>query len=327
MRVAAPAHILIALLAVLVLAGCSTPATSTGSSLPFATRRASLPASGSIPKDALIAVDIANGSLGYWPIKKSGGMSLQPLTASLGIAGGYSMAANGDTMIIANYSPPEVITYNLHSKSESTMADPYGDPFDVAVDTHGNIYAMNETNVAVYKVGSSSPAELSCSKMTISESIAVDNEGDIFVDGYGKHFQGVIEYAAGSSTCTVPHLRHSRGYVAGVGVDPSTDDLIVIDDPDLCAGGDEGRMIIYPKPYAVSTSRRHTLSAQYCTGGFRLDKKSTHIFYADATVSAAFPLIEEAKYPSGKFVATYENGYSSGGDFGGFTTIPNALPN
>lgn len=330
MRIAAQAHILVAVLTVLVLAGCSTPSASTRSDLPFATARAGHAASGSLPKRALITVDTVNGSLAYWPITKSGGTTLQPLTGPLGLQGGYSMAANGDTMIVANYSPPEIVTYNLETQSESTMADPYGNPFDVAIDAHGNVYAMNLTNVAVYKAGSSSPAELSCSKMSVSESIAVDNEGDVFVDGYGgskSHFQGVVEYPAGSNTCTVPHLRHSRGYVAGVGVDPRTDDLIVVDDPDDCAGGDEGRMIIYPKPYEQRTSRRHTLYADYCSGGFRLDKSSTHIFYSDATVSAGYPLIEEAEYPSGKYVATYENGYYSGGGFGGFTTIPNRLPN
>ncbi len=330
MRVAAPAHILVAILAALYLAACSAQSASTNSNLPLTTSLASRTASKSLPNRALIAFDTENGSLAYWPIKRGGGTTLQPLTGSLGIESGYSMAANGHTIIIANYSPPEIVTYDLDTQSESTMGDPYGNPFDVAIDTRGNIYAMNAANVAVYKAGSSTPEELSCSKMQLSEAIAVDNEGDLFVDGYGgskSHFQGVVEYSSGSTTCTVPHLRHSLGYVAGVGVDPKTDDLIVIDDPDDCAGGDEGRMVIYPKPYDESTSQRHTLYASYCSGGFRLDKTSAHIFYSDATVSAGYPLIDEARYPSGKYVGTYENGYYSGGNFAGFMPIPNRLPN
>ena len=327
MRVAAPAHVLVTLLAALCLISCASPPSSTNSGLPSTTAKSTHRPSGSIPSRALIAFDTQNGSLAYWPIEKGGGTKLQPLTGPLGIDDGYAMAANGDTMIIANYSPAEIVTYNLDTQSESTMSDPYGNPFDVAIDKNGNIYAMNTTNVAVYKSGSSNPAELTCSKMQVSEAIAVDNEGDVFVDGYGTRFQGVVEYAAGSSTCTVPHLRRSRGYVAGVGVDPKTDDLIVVDDPDDCAGGDEGRMVIYSKPYDERTSKRHTLSASYCSGTFRLDRSSRHIFYADATVSAGYPLIEEARYPSGKYVGTYDNGYSSGGDFAGFMTIPNRLPN
>jgi hypothetical protein len=329
MRAAAPAHILVAILAVLFLAACSARTAPPGSALPFTTTSEGRHAGGTIPGRALIAFDTENGSLAYWPIKKGGGTALQPLTGGLGIDAGYSMAANGHTIIIANYSPPEIVTYDLATQSESTMNDPYGNPFDVAVDTHRSIYAMNVTNVAVYKAGSSSPTELSCSKMQVSEAIAVDNEGDVFVDGYGgskSRFQGVVEYASGSTTCTVPHLRRSLGYVAGVGVDPKTDDLIVIDDPDDCAGGDEGRMVIYPKPYDASTSQRHTLDASYCSGGFRLDKDSKHIFYSDATVSAGYPLIDEARYPSGRYVGTYENGYYSGGGFAGFVPIPNRLP-
>jgi hypothetical protein len=50
-------------------------------------------------------------------------------------------------------------------------------------------------------------------------------------------------------------------------------------------------------------------------------------FYADSTVSAGFPLVDQAKYPSGKYETQYSNGYSSSGFFAGFTTIPNTLPN
>jgi hypothetical protein len=314
-------------IAAFLIAGCTNGSSSSYSLPPNAGSDAAHPSPKSLPSQALIAFDTANGSLGYWPIKKGGGKTLQPLTGPLGVDGGYAMAANGDTVIIANYSPAEIVTYDIDTQAESTMHDPYGNPLDVAVDTQGDIYAMNTASVAVYKVGSSQPSKLSCSYMSISEAIAVDNEGDVFVDGYGSSFQGVVEYASGSSSCKIPHLRKSLGYVAGVGVDPKTDDLIVVDDPDLCAGGLEGRMIIYPKPYEQRTSRRHVLSATYCAGIFRLDASSTHIFYADATVSDAFPLIDQARYPSGTYEGQYENGYYSGGNFSGFTTIPNTLPN
>lgn len=290
--------------------------------------RAARVASPASSTPALIAFDTLNGSLGYWPIQHGGGETLQPLSGSLGIHNGYALAANSNVVIVANYQPAEIVTYNVRTKAQASMNDPYGDPYDVAVDKKGTIYAMNVASVAVYAKGSSQPSELTCSYITTSEAIAVNNERDVFVDGYGPQgFQGVIEYAAGSTNCTEPRLRATRGYIGGVGVDPKTDDLIVVDDPDFCAGGLEGRMIIYPKPYRQRTSIRRILSATYCAGTFRLDAASRHIFYSDATVSAGFPLIDQARYPSGKYEGQYENGYYSGGNFAGFTTIPNALPN
>ncbi len=313
-------------LSVALLAGCG------GSAAPDA----GIPANGSqyvhvrpatLQKPALITFDDNTNGLAYWHIQHNGTMTLQSLSGSLGISNVYGMAADGDTVILANHSPAEIVTYNIDTQAETTLSDPYGNPNDVAVDRHGNIYALNTASVTVYKVGSASASELTCSRVTVGEAIAVNNEGDVFVDGYGPRFQNVIEFPAGSTKCTVPHLRKSLGYVAGVGVDPKTDDLIVVDDPDDCAGGLEGRMIIYPKPYDQHTSKRRVLSANYCSGNFRLSADSTRIFYADASVSAGIPIIDQARYPSGKYEGQYWLGYYSSVYFSGFTTIPNTLPN
>jgi hypothetical protein len=119
-----------------------------------------------------------------------------------------------------------------------------------------------------------------------------------------------------------------RGYIGGIGVNPNTDALIVVDNPNLCAGGLEGRMIIYPKPYLERNSRRRNLNATYCAGGFRLSSTSSLIFVSDTTVSAGYPLIDQRTYPSAKNEGVYGAGqFGSGGAFGGFTTIPNTLPN
>jgi hypothetical protein len=69
------------------------------------------------------------------------------------------------------------------------------------------------------------------------------------------------------------------------------------------------------------------LGATYCAGGVRLDAQSEHIFEADATVSAGFPLLDQSRYPSAKSEGVYQNGDYSNGNFSGFTTIPNRLPN
>jgi hypothetical protein len=311
-----------------LLPGCSGPATPSANPTLGGSQKI-LPSTSSLQKPALLTFDANNDTLAYWHVQRNGSMKLQSISGSLGISNVYALAADGDTVIVANYSPAEIVTYKLDTQTEATMSDPYGGPVDVAVDRHGNIYALNLADVVVYKAGSSKPTELTCSSIDVGEAIAVNNEGDVFVDGYGPDgsFQGVVEYPKGSGTCSIPHLRKSRGYIAGVGVDPKTDDLIVVDDPDYCAGGLEGRMVIYPKPYDQRTSRRRVLSATYCAGTFRLDGDSTRIFYSDATVSDGLPIIDQARYPSGKFEGQYWLGYYSSVYFSGITTIPNTLPN
>jgi hypothetical protein len=315
-------------LAVVLIAGCGGNATTPNvSGIPSGIPQGSHRATASLTTPALITFDPQTGGLAYFKIEHNGSQSLNPFTSSLGISAAYALASDGDVVIIASYSPAAIVTYNVDTKAETTMSDPYGEPFDVAVDKHGNIYAMNLASVSVYKAGSSTPTELTCSYVNTSEAIAVNNEGDVFVDGYGSKFQGVIEYPAGSQSCMIPHLRATRGYIAGVGVDPKTDALIVVDDPDLCAGGIEGRMVIYPKPYQQRTSIRRILYATYCSGTFRLDANSTHIFYSDASVSDGLPIIDEARYPTAKWEGQYWLGYYSSDSFSGITTIPNKLPN
>ena len=313
----------------LSVAGCGSSAMPNGGDGgPLAAlKHASAPAS--LPKEPIVVTfDTQSKGLAYWPIKQGGGQHYQSLSGSLGINNVYALAANGNVVIIANYDPAEIVTYDVKSQVEKTMADPYGGPVDVAVAKGGSIYALNLANVAVYKNGSSNASELSCGYINLGEAIAIDNEGNVYVDGYGpQNFMGVVEYPAGSTSCVKLHLRKQLGYIGGVGVDPRTDDLIVVDDPDLCAGGLEGRMIIYPRPFLQRTSVRRVLGATYCAGTFRLDARSKEILYDDATVSAGFPLIDQARFPSGKSEGLYEEGYYSNGNFAGFTTIPNVLPN
>lgn len=315
-----------AMAAAFLFAGCG------GTALPTATtsQAGAAPAAHeatSFTKPALVAFYSFYHALGYWPISSKGGTQLTRISDSLGIIYGDGLAANGNVVIMTNYQPAEVVTYNVKTKAEKTLVDPYEGPFDVAVDKHGTIYAMGHTSVAVLKAGST-PTRLTCPRVDNAQAVAVNNEGDVFLDGYGPaSFAGVVEFRAGSTACSVPPLHPTEGYLAGVGVDPKTDDVIVVDDPDFCAGGVEGRMIVYRKPYGKGPSFQRILSTQYCANRFRLDAHSKHIFYADATVSAGFPLIDQAEYPSGKYETQYSNGFSSAASFGGFTTIPNTLPN
>jgi hypothetical protein len=279
---------------------------------------------------ALIAVDYRTGALEYWPIRPTGGEHPRTLTRPLGLSGLPNMVANGHVVAITNANPPEVIVYDLKTKSESILPDPHGVPIDIAMDKNATLYVVNLTksssNVTVYPAGST-PSVLACQYMTDGVAIAVDNEGDIFVNGYGPaNFTGVVEIPNGPNgpqpqNCTKLALKPELGYVAGLAIDPKTDDLIVLDNPSFCAGGSEGRMTIYPKPYQRSTGHARVIGSN-CSGWLRLNATSTVVFVEDQSIGGATTFILQRTYPDGRHLGTFTRGNPVG-----FTTIPNTLPN
>ena len=68
------------------------------------------------------------------------------------------MAANGNLIAIANYNPAEIVTYNVKTKREKTLPDPYGGPVDVAIGKQGSVYAMNSTTSPFSRPGRRSRA-------------------------------------------------------------------------------------------------------------------------------------------------------------------------
>jgi hypothetical protein len=285
--------------------------------------------SDSLKSPALISINSTTGALEYWPIRPIGGSRPRTLSQPLGVSGN-SMAANGNVVATVGAYPPEVLVYDVKAKSKTTLQDPYGTPIDIAVGKDAALYVANidknVSNVTMYPVGGP-PKKLVCKYMKTGEAIAVDNEGDIFVNGYGfGGFMGVVEIPNGPNgpepqNCVKLALKPELGYVAGLGVDPKTDDLIVLDDPSLCAGGAEGRMTIYPKPYQKTTGRSRVLGAN-CAGTLRLNATSTVVFVGDSSVSGGYSFILQRTYPDGRALGTYTNGNPAG-----FTTIPNTLPN
>ncbi len=304
----------------LVLAGCGLGSPPTTQTSAVTTNVA--PAA-RIRTPALVALDNTSGELEYWPVHGHGSDRPRAI-ASLGIFNDEAMAGDGDTVAIANYSPPEIVRYDIDTKRTTVLSDPYGSPVDVAIDKDGSIFALgSNATVAVYQNGSPQASELTCPFLNAGIGIAVDDEGDVLVDAQGPHrFLGVVAFVGKSQTCTKLHLRSQRGSLGGIEIDPKTDDLIVLDDPSLCAGGDEGRLSVYPKPYNAKSVRLRYLAGAVCPGSFVLNATSTRIFVSDTTVSGGVALIDARSYPSGRGRATYE-----GGNFGGFTTIPNTLPN
>lgn len=279
-----------------------------------------------LKKPALIAIDLITGDLLYWPIKDGPGRRPITLSGNLGTHEAYAMASNGNVVIVASYAPAELIEYNVKSKTEVTVPDSFGSPSHIAVDKVGTIYALSAHEVGVFPEGSSQPYEITCKELGGSEafSVAVDDESDVFVEaGYGS-FRGIVEFPVGSSNnCVKLHLGRERN-PGGIGIDPKTDDLIVLDNTGSCGGADEGRMTIYPKPYGAGTSIRRRLHTSSCAGGFHLDANSTHIYVSDSSVDESYHLIDVRTFPHGGGRAAYSD---YGAYLGGFTLIPSALPN
>lgn len=278
---------------------------------------------------ALVALNGNTGVLEMWPIQHGGGTHPQALTNSLGL-NSSGMAADGDVVILANQHNPAVLLINVVTKNRRTLPDPFGTPLDIAIGKHKAIYVLNLAgtgNVAMYRPGSTQPIELACGKIGFGEAIAVDNEANIYINGYGPRAgPGVVEIPNGPNgpepqNCKRLDLKEETGYVAGLAIDPKTDDLIVFNDPDLCAGGNEGLMTVYSKPYQKATGVTRLLGGN-CAGGLRLSADSTVVFYGDEDVSGSHTFIRQASFPEGKSMGTY-----TGGQPEGFTTIPNSLPN
>jgi len=181
----------------------------------------------------VMALDNETGRLEYWPLRGEPNERRHFITRRLAVRGD-GMAGNGDVLSIASYSPPELVTYDLDTKTTTSMADPFSYPLDVAIDTNGTRYVLDTAGVTVYKAGSQQAYQLSCNLLSFATAVAVDNEGDVFVNGYGNDYE-VFEYPAGSSQCLKLPIRE-QGYANGIGVDPKTDDLIVVDQIG-CAGG------------------------------------------------------------------------------------------
>lgn len=297
---------------------------------PAITGRLSSAGRAALQTPALIAADGDTGVLEYWPIAPHGGSHPTPISKPLGIGSSFGLAANGRVVAAAEQNPPAVVIYNLTTQHKAVLADPFGIPFDIAIDKNANLFVINSArpdNVTMFAPGAP-PRELQCAAIYIAAGIAADNEGDVFVSGYSKTSNGedVVEIPNGPNgpqpqNCSELNIGRGSGYSAGLAVDPKTDALIVLDNPDLCAGGIEGRMRIYPKPYRPKTAVTHDVGLN-CSGGIRLNADSTRVFVGDQDVSGSYTFVLQRSYPDGASMGSYNDGQPVG-----ITTIPNVLPN
>jgi hypothetical protein len=285
--------------------------------------------SGALKGPLVIAVDGNNGSLEGYPMQPGGSNKPRQLTKK-GLFGYGGIVANGHVVAALAQYPPGIVLYDLDTGTSKTLPDPNGTPVDMATGKDDSLYVINfgkgPTNVTWYPGGQANPKKLLCNAQNTSENIAVDNEGDIFLNGYSNNNIDVVEIPNGPNgpepgKCKALSLQPETGYEAGLAIDPKTDALITLEDPDLCAGGEEGRMTIYPKPYKANNFTFADIG-QNCTGGLRLNRDSTIIFTGDEDVSGSYTFMIQSAFPSGRFMGEYHNGQP-----GGFTTIPNRLPN
>jgi len=287
---------------------------------------------GALNKPTLFAVDYYKRELEYWPITP--GLhpkpTLVPGLSHLGNAGG--LAANGSRIALATGSG--VLVVDVAAGTETMLPPADGYPLDVAIDKHGTVYLVSifghtaNGSLTIYEP-SQKPREVLCSLMQNAETVAVDNEGNVFLNQIGGKTAGVgvIEIPNGpggpdGANCKKLDLKPAEyGYAAGVAIDPKTDDLLVLSDPDLCAGGIEGRLTTYRKPYERNAGRSLDLGRN-CSGTVRLDASSSIVFIGDSGVAGPPSFILQYSYPDGKPLGAF-----GGGEPGGFITIPNALPN
>lgn len=321
----------------LLLAGCSTQGAGIDLGLrpTIAQREPRDDTRFEIP--ALIATDLTTGGLLYWPTNEPQRRHRPIHFAKTLHTYSAAMAADGDLLVIplSNQRPAEILTYNLKTKQIATLKDDYGSPYDVAIDKKSNLYALNGRSVTVYAAGTYAQKKLRCDyPQLLGATIGLDNEGDVFVNASLRASNiGVVEFPANARKCKILDLQE-QGYPGGIGVDPKTDDLIVIDNPDKCAGSSsqygEGRMRIYPRPYRPTEFTQVALHPSTCAGLFRLDKDSRHIYVADQSYEYA-SVIDVRAYPAGTgrgFFSRRQFGTKGTyPEIGGFATVPNALPN
>ena len=103
---------------------------------------------------ALIAIDELSGDLVYWEVKDGPSGTPITLTGNLGTYDANAMVSNGEVVIIASHAPPEIIEYNIKTKAETTVADPFGAPNHVAVNRAGTVYAISRHEIGVFPTGS-----------------------------------------------------------------------------------------------------------------------------------------------------------------------------
>lgn len=275
-----------------------------------------------LPNPALLGINQSTGALEAWPISSRGGAPVI-IDPNFGVTDGIAMAADGKTIFVARYHGDEVLEYNVMTGGTKILPDSYGEPIDIAIGTDKSVYIVNAgkfEGIIVYPQGRNSPRLLPCNLMDSPGYVAVDNNGNVFVNGYEGSQLLVVEIPRGGA-CRNLHLRPESSYVSGLAFDPKSGDLLVMDDPGVCAGPPGARITIYPKPYTRQNARSLSYGGS-CDAVLRLNAASTRMFFTMPTLNGG-SIVLQAALPGGKVDG---NTYNAGDTYV-ITTIPNTLPN
>jgi hypothetical protein len=282
---------------------------------------------------ALIATDDDTGALESWPIQLGGSNSPQTISPPLAIASD-DLAAHGSVVAIAA-SNQGVILYDVVTGAQTMLSDPFGSTVGITMDENENIFVGNSAqpkdSIVMYPAHDRQhPRDLTgCGWIKIAVDVAADDEGDVFVSAFTqKGAARIIELPNGPNGPDPKHCvpldlkpHHGQFGFTGIVVDPKTDDLVTLDNPDCCQGGSGPRMVVYPKPYSRTTGRAHDFNT-LISFGIKLSADSSKVFIGMVNTRGNFTLVDQRSFPDGRDEGSY-----TGGDPGGFTTIPNTLPN
>jgi hypothetical protein len=270
-----------------IFAGCSSPAalTPAGPQAPYQVRTTAHLGFTSpevkAGKKLIYIADSTNGVVNVYSQKGSNQSPIGQLT-NLGGAGALAVAKNRDLYVAGGtFSQPAI--YVFHQGQQTPYTTLSGGGFGLALDSKGNLYATQFGNVInVYAAGSTIPTSTLSDTLCLTNAVAADRKGNIFVDGFDcqpppNDGQEVDMFPAGSSTPM--KLISNIQSAGGLAVDHKGN--LVVQDTGA------GTVSVYAPPYnGLATS---TFSFSGAGVGIALDKTEKNVWVSANNVVSGLP--------------------------------------
>ncbi len=271
-----------------LFAGCSSPGSVTpaGPQAPNQVRTAGHPGfmspEAKAGKKLIYIADSTNGVVNVYSQKGSNQSPIGQITG-LGGAGALAVAKNGDLYVAAGTfsQPPAIYVYHRGQQEPYTTLTPGG--FGLALDSKGNLYATQFGNVInVYAAGSTTPTSTLSDHLCITNAVAADRKGNVFVDGFDcqpppNDGNEVDMFPAGSSTPV--KLISNIQSAGGLAVDHK-DNLVVQDNG-------AGTVSVYAAPYTGPATSTFPFSGAGV--GIALDKTEKNVWVSANNVVSGLP--------------------------------------